>query len=392
MGMGNVVTHNIITAKPELPSKITREAKCDYFGICGGCSMQNISQQGQVSFKEKITLQELEQYQILPKKTLNPIYTNEWHYRHRARLSVKYDKKKSSVYIGFRELKNSKYIAKISSCHILKEKVSNHIPRLKELISHLSIKSSIPQLEVISADNQTAYVFRILKELDDKDLQLLTDFSHNEKVAIYLQPGNYSTITPLNSSIQDILYYTIPEHSLTLYFKPNQFTQINFNANKLMIAKVIELLDCQQDDIIYDLFCGIGNFSLPISKFVKTVIGFELVPEMIQQAELNANKNNIKNTLFYTQDLFENATFDPNLPRPKKVIIDPPRTGAKEIIKNLIEIQPNCIIYISCNYITFSSDAEILIQSGYTMEKLGIIDMFSQTKHFELLGVFTINE
>lgn len=360
--------------------------QCEFFDICGGCSMQHLSQESQIIDKTNTFLNALKQNNITYLNINRAITTTPWNYRQRARLSVKYDVKKSRVYIGFREAKNSRFIANISSCKILPPSVSNDIEPLKQLITKLSIKNSIPQIEIICAYNITCYIFRILKTPSASDKEILEEFNQRADIEIYLQPKGIDNVYPL-SQYNIELYYYLQQEQIKIAFQPHHFTQINSSINEIMVPFVLAKLDLKPKDIILDLFAGVGNFTLPAAKNIKHAIGIELAHDTIQQALANAKLNNINNVEFIAQDLLNDKQLTLSQ-KPNKIIIDPPRTGASIILPSVVELQPDCIAYISCNYKTFVEDCITLQEAKYYLQDITLLDMFPHTKHFEVIGIF----
>ncbi|NQY42202.1 MAG: 23S rRNA (uracil(1939)-C(5))-methyltransferase RlmD [Legionellales bacterium] len=371
---------------------IIRKPNCEYFSICGGCSLQHIPQNTQIYIKNKILEKNFNRFKIRLSKPFSPVSTNEWHYRHKARMSVKYDIKKDRVLIGFREKNNSRFVANINSCEILPKHISTLIPELKKIVRSLSILRQIPQIELICSEEVSIMVFRTLIEASKNDVDILNDFSEQHNISIYLQPGNELSMFPINTTSSKKISYKIEKFNVELQFKPYHFTQVNPDTNKQMIAKAINLLKCNSNDNILDLFCGIGNFSIPIATIAKSVIGIELSNQMVEQAKQNAQNNNLTNTTFLAIDLQKQLNFDKFNNVINKVIIDPPRNGAASVLPEILSIKPEYILYISCNPDTLSSDAKIILQHNYSIETHGIVDMFSQTKHIESMVLFRYHE
>ncbi len=383
------------TAKyPVPPNNMTaiRKPSCIHFSICGGCSFQHISQDIQINIKNSILKKKFKTYDINLHNQLAPLATNEWNYRYKARMSVKYDIKKDRVLIGFRERKNSRFVANIDSCKILPEHISNLFPELKKTVYLLSIKNRIPQIELTYNGSISILVFRILTELSENDVYILKNFSKENDIQIYLQPGNELSMYPLNKNNIQILSYTIEQYNVSLKFQPYHFIQVNLTLNKKMIEQAINLLECGEKDNILDLFCGIGNFSIPMATIVKSVTGIELSTNMVNQAKQNAKDNKLNNTNFIALDLQKANSLNRFKNIVNKVIIDPPRSGASTILSEVLSIKPKYILYISCNPDTLSSDAKIILDSTYYIEQYGIIDMFSQTKHIESMMLFKHDE
>ncbi|MDP1573458.1 MAG: 23S rRNA (uracil(1939)-C(5))-methyltransferase RlmD [Coxiellaceae bacterium] len=370
------------------PDRVT--PKCQHFGVCGGCALQHLSPSAQRTHKENVLLEHFQhQANITPAEVLLPLQGDEWGYRRRARLSVRYVIKKDRVLVGFRE-RQSGFVADIQQCETLHPSIGYKLSAFSDVIMQMDAKRDIAQLEISIGDNASVFIVRHLAPLPPDDLDRLITFARVHELHCYLQPGNEDTIHPLYPENPDALYYEIPAENLRLYFQPSQFTQINQKINLQMIARAIDLLDCQKTDRVLDLFCGMGNFSLPIAKHVKEVLGVEGSEKAILQAKSNAEKNNIVNAQFFTHDLTKdcvdtawgNLTFD-------KVLLDPARAGAKEILSNMTRWNPSRIVYVSCNPITLARDTKELLLLGYRLEKAGVMDMFPHTEHVEAIALFS---
>lgn len=372
------------------PSSKREEPKCEFFGYCGGCSLQHMKADFQLEHKQNVLLEQFEHIGSVKPEIILPVLTGSlWGYRHKARLAVKYVTKKTRVLVGFRE-KRSSFVADIDHCEILHPSVGNKIQILQNFIEKLSIKDAIPQIEVAVSDDAVALVLRHIHDFTATDNKHLKEFEKEYNFKIFLQPGGYDTIHRLNKEGNEKIFYTLPEYGLKLYFYPTDFTQINAYINREMITKAIELLDIKANEVVLDLFCGIGNFTLPIAKKAKYVVGVEGSKELVSRAKYNADKNNISNAGFYMADLFkEEVNYDFMQLGYDKLLLDPPRTGAKEIIELLDLKSIKRIVYISCNISTLARDANILVNvKGFKLKKAGVIDMFPHTTHFESIAVF----
>lgn len=372
------------------PSADRIPARCDSYAICGGCSFQHANSHYQIEHKQRVMLEQLQHKGgISPAEILPPLPGPNWGYRRRARLGVKYVEKKQKVLIGFRE-KRSTFIADIKCCEVLMPVVGTLFEDLQELISKLSIYRYLPQIEVAVADNTTVLVFRHLQDLTVEDFDLLRGFERNN-IKIYLQPGGIDTVKPLSGEKEMALVYLLDEFGIEFEFLPTDFIQINGDINKAMIKLALELIEpCKQDNVL-DLFCGLGNFSLPIARQSKQVTGIEGDTGLINRAKHNARKNNIGNTDFYVANLADQdlqANFMNN--NYEKVVIDPPRAGAIEIIERMSFRNTQRIVYVSCNPATLARDAEILVkEKGFRLQKAGVMDMFPHTSHIESIALFT---
>lgn len=366
----------------------TIEAKCCYFENCGGCSLQHLETEDQLKLKHQWAKTLLMTHDLNPSIELSPINADEWNYRHRARLSVKFLKNKEKMLVGFRE-KKKPFVMDMDSCCILPQDVSDLIPQLKLILIQLSIPNKIPQIEIAKSDNLISLVFRHLEPLNEIDIHLLNQFEKKHKLKIYLQPKGIDTIQLLNQSTNH-LSYTLKTYPFKFDYHPNHFTQINPSANESLIRLSLDLLQVNSSDQIGDFFCGIGNFSLALAYHAAHVTGYEILESQINQAQINAKKNNLDSkTLFKVQDLETFSTdFDMEIKKFNKILLDPPRSGAFALIDQIPINNIQSIVYISCNPETFARDAELLVKKGYTFQKWGIINMFPHTAHIESIGLF----
>lgn len=377
-------------------------APCQYADICGGCSLQHLAPTAQLAFKEKVLLEHLqhaagiapEQFQVLPQMTGPSL-----HYRRKARLAVRVVRNKGGVLVGFRE-KGSSFITDMLDCQILESEVAVLISPLRELINSLDRRYDIPQIEVaigelvadLSAVKQVALVIRHLQPLTETDLQALSAFAADKSLHLYLQPaGNDSVwrLYPERSEFPQRLFYYLPDQNLRLAFHPMDFTQINGAINRQIINQTLEKLALNSQDRVLDLFCGLGNFTLAIARHAGHVTGVEGSEEMVERGTENALANEIHNTAFFAADLSKSiadrpwaqATYD-------KIVLDPPRSGAAEIIPLIAGMGASRIVYVSCNPITLARDAGLLLQHGYELKSAGVMDMFPHTTHVESMAVF----
>ena len=373
------------------PSPYRIPPECPHFGICGGCGLQHMSSEMQIIHKQQVLLEQLKHIgSIIPENILPPLTAQTWHYRSKARLGVKYVEGKGKVLVGFRE-RNGRFIADLSSCKILHQNVGNKIAALSEMIMQLECRSSLPQIEIAVADNATALVFRHLQSLSAQDIQLLITFGQHHHFWIYLQPKDPDSVYQLYPQSNESLYYSLKDHNLKLQFEPLDFTQVNQLLNQKMVNLAVKLLELNSTDIVLDLFCGLGNFSLPIALKSKLVIGIEGHQKTVERAKHNAKINNITNAEFFSANLAEDFNHLPwTKQKYNKILLDPPRIGAIKVIENIVQFNAEKIVYVSCNTATFARDAKILIQHGYKLRQAGIMDMFPHTNHTESIGVFVI--
>lgn len=366
-------------------------AKCRHYAVCGGCSFQHVSRDYQIRHKQRILLEQLQHIGgVKPEHMLPPLIAAEWGYRRKARLSVKFVEKKHKILVGFRE-KSSHFIAELSCCEVLHPAVGLILADLQQLIGRLSIHRHIPQIEVAIADNATALVIRHLAELTHHDRELLRGFEQWKKVLFYLQPGGVDTIQPLSPDRSVELVYTAPGFNIEFAFLPADFVQVNGEMNNLIIRRALELLELRAEDTVLDLFCGLGNFSLPMARYCRSITGVDGEQSLIERARQNAERNKIMNVEFHHADLVSNSLqgcFPGGVYT--RVLLDPPRTGAGEILGRMSFSDTERIVYISCNPATLARDAGILAQDkGFQLRQAGIADMFPHTSHIESVALFT---
>lgn len=365
--------------------------KCAHFGVCGGCQMQHLDSKHQVQHKQKM-LEELlvHQAKVTPLEWLSPLVSEAFGYRQKARLGVRFVEKKETLLIGFREQGNNK-IAIIEGCEVLDPRVGSKIKVLRDLINGLDVKNDIPQIEVAIGKDEVGLVFRHLNPLSEQDVAALTTFCQMHQFSLYLQPGGVDSvhkIWPPNSSL--LLSYELSAQQLTYHFHPLDFTQVNQEINQQMVNQAIALLNPSSSDVILDLFCGLGNFSLPFAQKAAEVVGVEGTTQMVDRATENARYNQLTNVEFYTCDLSKDFA-DKAWAKKQytKIILDPPRSGAEEVVNQISRFNAKEILYISCNPATFARDAAILVHHhGYRLVKVGVMDMFPHTAHVETIGLF----
>jgi len=322
---------------------------------------------------------------------LPPIAGEEWGYRHRARLSVRRVERKG-VMVGFRE-RRSTHVADMHECPVLPASLSALIDPLRSLVDQLSVHSRLPQVEVAVGDNAAALVLRHLLPLTEEDHAHLRAFAERHQIHLWLQSGGPDTAQPFHPRESE-LYYELPDFGVRLYFRPTDFTQVNHVTNRLLVARAIELLDPQPGERVADLFCGLGNFSLPIARRGAEVIGFEGSRDLVERARQNAAANGLV-AQFELMDLFAPnlAPYGPFA----KLLIDPPRQGAIEIVKSLAAPSghhaPQRIVYVSCDTATLARDAGVLVHlQGYRLAAAGIVNMFPHTAHVESITLFEKGE
>jgi len=372
---------------------------CAHFGVCGGCSLQHMAAETQIHAKQQVLLENLKHIgSVEAEKLLPPMTGPLWGYRRKARLGVKYVLKKEKVLVGFRE-KSSPYLADIEGCEVLHPSVGKQVNALKALVGELSIYMRIPQIEIAVGDDATAMIFRNLEPFIDSDIDKLRAFAQQHNVYLYLQPKGPDTVQLLwpemsKEESREALCYRLPQYDIEYRFGPTNFVQVNAEINSKMIDKVIELLDLQPEDRVMDLFCGLGNFTLPMAKGVASIVGIEGDDALVELAKRNAKHNGIENTEFYSADLSKpellpQAGFVLDGQRFDKVLLDPARAGALEMMAPLAKLAPKLIAYVSCNPATLARDADELVNKhGYRMTHVGVMDMFPHTSHVEAMALF----
>lgn len=395
------------------PAVFRAQPKCKAFGVCGGCTMQHLDIRAQIAMKQRVLEDDLQHIaKLKPQEILRPMGGPAWEYRHRARLSaVNRSIKKGTVLIGFHEGKSS-YVADMTACEILPKHVSDLLPKMRQLVMGLSIVDRMPQIEVAVGEPEdplsddpkknkpvTALVFRNLKPLTSADEQLLREFADAHQVWIWLQPKGIETVAPFYPETGK-LCYRLPEFEIEMPFKPADFTQVNHMMNRSLVSRAIRLLEVKEADRVLDLFCGIGNFTLPLARRAKQVLGIEGLASLTTRAQENAQHNGlIDKASFMQSDLFLVSTETiASWGKAERWLMDPPREGAMEICKALVdlhaqssELLPERIVYVSCNPKTLARDAEILChQAGYVLSAAGIINMFPHTSHVESMAVFDL--
>ena len=364
---------------------------CPHFGVCGGCSMQHLDVSAQTAAKQRVLEDALWHLARLKPETIIPPITGEaWGYRRRARLSVRYVAKKGGVLVGFRE-KRSSYVAVMDSCAVLFPAVSALLPHLKELVGGLSLPDRLPQIEVAVGDEQVVLVLRILEALSADDEMRLHEFADRHGVVLYLQTGGPDTVVLFHPAAVPPLSYALPDFGVTLRFSPTEFTQVNHGVNRMLVRRAMALLHPQRGERIADMFCGLGNFTLPIARSGASVVGIEGSRQLVERARSNAELNGLaRNCEFAVANLFA-ATPESvaALGRFDKMLIDPPREGAMELVKSLGPDGPGRIVYVSCSPATLARDAAVLVhEKGYALRGAGIACMFLHTSHVESIAVF----
>lgn len=379
------------------PERVTPE--CPNFGMCGGCSMQHVSFAEQIRIKQQVLIDNLKHIgDVEASEIIPPIEGVPWGYRHRGRLSARYVAKKGGALVGFRE-KASPYVADMTECRILPKDVSDLIPVLRSLVTELSIKDRIPQIEVAVGSHVTIFVIRNMEALTAEDEQLIRSMvdNHSTKeraVQIWLQPKGPETCYPLYPQEAPKLSYEIKRFTIEMPYYPSEFTQVNPYINEDMVGLAMDLLEPQANEVIADFFCGIGNFTLPIAKSAKQVVGIEGADALVKRAKQNADYNGLGDKVAYQVcNLFTiDEKWVTELGQFDKWLIDPPRDGAFELVQSItLQSAPKRIVYVSCNPATLARDAGVLVNTkGYKLVKAGIMNMFPHTSHVESIALFEL--
>ncbi len=368
------------------------EPACAHFGTCGGCALQHLAPQSQLLIKDGMLREALRRIgKVEPEHWLAPLAGEPWGYRRRARLGARFVHAKGRSMVGFRE-RMSSFVADISRCPVLVPQVGNLIGELSALITNLSIPTRIPQIEVAAGDDCRVLVLRILSPLSDADRAALLQFEQQHQLRWLLQPGGPSSLEPLQGAMPQ-LWYGLPAYGLRMAFEPADFIQVNGPMNQRLIAHVLELLQLDSGSQVLDLFCGLGNFTLPLATRAGRVLGMEGDAGLVARAQANATANGLANAQFVAANLagdgaalrIQSAAGGGSW---SHVLLDPPRTGALDILPAIAELAPRRVIYVSCHPGSLARDLGILItEHGFTLAAAGIVDMFPHTSHVESVAV-----
>ncbi|MEO5559386.1 MAG: 23S rRNA (uracil(1939)-C(5))-methyltransferase RlmD [Dokdonella sp.] len=368
------------------------DPRCVHFDICSGCSLQHMPPAAQIQAKQRVLADNFERIgKVEPQHWLDPLSDEAWGYRRKGRLSVKWVPKKEKVLVGFRE-ENPRFVADLSICHTLLPQVGERIAALGELVGSLEAKASIAQIEIAAGDEAVALTFRNLQPLSDTDRSALIAFGKANDLAILLQPGGPDTVTPLWPD-EIALSFRIPASDIDIAFRPLDFIQVNAGMNQRMIARTLDLLDLQPTDSVLDLFCGLGNFTLPIARRAGSVVGVEGEAALVARSRENATRNAITNAQFFAADLAADQRTTPWAQKAyDKLLLDPPRSGAAAVLEYLPRKGTDRIVYVSCHPGSLARDAGTLVaQHGFRLAAAGVMDMFPHTAHVESIALFERN-
>jgi 23S rRNA (uracil1939-C5)-methyltransferase len=363
--------------------------RCPHFGTCGGCALQHLAPAAQLAFKQTQLIEDLSRLGgVQPQRLLEPLTGPVWYYRRRARLGIKLVPRKGKVLVGFRE-RSSPYVTDLHECHVLVEPVGTLITPLGRLIESLSIADRVPQAEVAVSDETVAFVLRVLAPPSPEDLQRLTAFEQAYAVRFYLQPGGPDTVSALRTDPAiPPLQYRVGD--VTLEFEPTDFVQVNGVLNEAMVTRALDALELASSDAVLDLFCGLGNFSLPLARRAGRVVAVEGDAVLVRRARSNAERNHVTNVEFHVANLFEDVVGLPWTRRPYDgVLLDPPRAGAQRVLPVVAASGARRVVYISCHSGSLARDAGLLVREhGFRLSAAGVMDMFPHTTHVEAMAIF----
>ena len=385
-------TLEVLTASPD---RVT--PRCPHFGVCSGCVLQHMAEGEQIKAKQRLLLDNLQRIgRVQPQQVLPALMGDAWGYRRKGRFSVRRVAKKDKTLVGFREI-DPRFVAELHECHTVVPSIGFKVDALSALVDGMDARGDIPQIEFIAGDASAnhsgiALVFRHLQPLGDADRAKLLAFQQEHGFSILLQPGGLDSVHPLSGEAPQ-LSFRLPQWDVELQFRPLDFIQVNARLNEAMVARALELLDVQPGERVLDLFCGIGNFTLPLARVVGdagTVVGVEGDAGLVQRARGNAEHHGLTNVSFHAADLSKDlagqswlkAGFD-------KLLLDPARAGALEVLKQFPLKGLKRIVYVSCHPGSLARDAGFLVnEAGWTLRAAGVMDMFPHTAHVESIAVF----
>jgi 23S rRNA (uracil1939-C5)-methyltransferase len=363
--------------------------RCLHFGTCGGCALQHLAPAAQIAAKQHVLLENFERIgHVRPARVLPPLVGEPWGYRRKARMGAKWVAKKDKALVGFRE-QDGRFIADLARCEVLVPQVGARLAELSELVGAMEARDQIAQIELAAGDEVVVLVFRNLVPLGEGDRALLLEFGRRSGISVHLQPGDNASVHPLEPDAPP-LRFALPAYEVDFEFRPLDFVQVNGDMNRRMVDHALALLDPQPTDRVLDLFCGLGNFTLPLARRAGTVVGVEGEPGLVQRARDNAARLGIGNVEFHAADLVKDLRGQPWVGQGfDKLLLDPPRTGADATIPQLPLEHVRRIVYVSCHPGSLARDAGLLVREhGYRLEAAGVMDMFPHTAHVESIAVF----
>lgn len=366
------------------------EPRCAHFGTCGGCVLQHLAADKQIAAKQQVLLDNFQRIgNVTPGQVLPPLVDRAWGYRRKGRFSVRRVEKKDKTLVGFRE-QDPRFVADLARCHTVIDPIGTRVDALSALVDGLKARSTIPQIEFIAGDQTIALVFRHLTPLDQDDRDALVDFARTHGVAVFLQPKGVDSVHALWPE-DPPLAFTLAPWNVELRFRPLDFIQVNAGLNEAMIARAFSMLDVQPDDRVLDLFCGLGNFTLPLARQVREVVGVEGDAGLVARARENAVHNALDNASFHAADLTQDQRNAPWMQAGfDKLLLDPPRSGAIDVLRQLPLDRFGRIVYVSCHPGSLARDAGYLVnERGWRLVSAGVMDMFPQTAHVESIALFT---
>ncbi|VVN67146.1 23S rRNA (uracil(1939)-C(5))-methyltransferase RlmD [Pseudomonas fluorescens] len=380
----------VVEARTErvlLASDLRRPATCAHAGRCGGCSVQHLPHSEQLALKQRMLAEQLSRVAgVEPEEWAAPLSGPEFGYRRRARVAVRWDAKAKKLEVGFRAA-GSQDIVGINDCPVLVQPLQPIIKRLPEMLRRLSKPQALGHVELFRGSS-SAVLLRHLAPLSAADLTILKEFCAFHEAQLWLHgEGQPQPVEP-----DQQLGYRLETWDLHLAYRPGDFIQVNAGVNEAMIAQALEWLAPKADDRVLDLFCGLGNFALPLARQVKEVVAVEGVATMVERATENAASNNLHNAKFFQADLSQPLADTEWAGEDfSAVLLDPPRDGAFEVVRKLATLGAKRLVYVSCNPATLARDTAELIKQGYRLKRAGILDMFPQTAHVEAMALFEAN-
>ncbi|MBF7683604.1 23S rRNA (uracil(1939)-C(5))-methyltransferase RlmD [Acinetobacter sp. B5B] len=374
------------------PSVYRTTPICEHFTVCGGCSLQHMQADEQIRVKQNTLASHLQHFSgLAPEEWLAPVRSTRQDYRRRARIGVRYVERSKKLVMGFRE-RQSNHLVSIQHCPILDVELNQALPDLYQMLSHLKGCKDIGHIELSMGSHEIALLVRHTAALQTSDVQQLKQFAQHKTWQLYLQPKDSSSVHRIDQKAPMRLSYHLTDFNLELGFSPTDFTQVNDGVNQQMIKLACKLLNLQAGERVLDLFCGLGNFSLPLAQHVGEhgcVVAVEGSENMVARGQENAKRNHIKNIEFYAQDLTQDFSKQPWAKQAfDALLIDPPRTGAEQVMQYIAHFSAQRIVYVSCDPATLARDAGILAQKGYALKKAGVMDMFTHTSHVESITLF----